>query len=79
MLIEPLLIPDTEAARLCGISRAHLHRLRASGCWGPTAVRLGRKVQYSRKEVVEWVQAACPPADVWAAMKASAARRMRVS
>jgi predicted DNA-binding transcriptional regulator AlpA len=48
---EPLLIPDTEAAALCGIARATWHRLRAAGKVGPVPVRLGRAVRYRRDEV----------------------------
>jgi excisionase family DNA binding protein len=57
---DPLLIPDTEAARLCGIARATWHRLRAAGRIGPAAIRLGRAVRYRRSEVEEWAAAGCP-------------------
>ena len=76
--MAPLLIPDTAAAALLGISRAHMHRLRAAGKWGPAAVRLGRKVQYRRAEVVSWIDASCPDARTWAAMTAAAGRRLKV-
>jgi predicted DNA-binding transcriptional regulator AlpA len=73
--IDPLLIPDTEAARLCGIARATWHRLRAAGRIGPQPVRLGRAVRYRRVEVVAWAAASCPDARTWAAMQALEGRR----
>jgi predicted DNA-binding transcriptional regulator AlpA len=74
--VEPLLIPDTEAAALIGVSRAHFHRLRAAGKFGPPAIRLGRKVVYERASVVRWVRAGCPDAPTWRAME-SQNRRLR--
>jgi len=75
---EPLLIPATTAAALIGISRAHFHRLRAAGKFGPQAMRLGRKVMYSRESVVRWVQAGCPDATTWRAMEAQSRRQRTV-
>jgi excisionase family DNA binding protein len=75
---EPLLIPDTEAAHLAGVSRAHWHRLRAAGKL-PPAVRLGRKVLWRRTEIIAWVEAGCPDSRTWAEMKAAEGRRKRVS
>ena len=37
----PLLIDDHTAAAMAGISRAHLHRLRAAGKWGQAGQRVG--------------------------------------
>ena len=70
-----LLIPDTEAARLCGIARATWHRLRAAGKIGPQPIRLGRAVRYSRETVQRWAAAGCPDALTWAAMEAMRDRR----
>jgi excisionase family DNA binding protein len=73
----PLLIPDTAAAALLGISRAHLHRLRTAGRF-PEAIRLGRALRFDRAELVAWTEARCPDLATWRAMKA-ANRRLRVS
>jgi predicted DNA-binding transcriptional regulator AlpA len=73
----PLLIPDTEAAALAGVSRAHWQRLRAGGKL-PPAVRLGRKVLWRRLEIQEWISAGCPDSRTWAAMQATAGRRLKV-
>jgi predicted DNA-binding transcriptional regulator AlpA len=74
----PLLIPDTAAAALAGVSRAHWQRLRAAGKL-PPSVRLGRKVLWRRAEVAGWIDAGCPDARTWEAMKAAAGRRLRVN
>jgi predicted DNA-binding transcriptional regulator AlpA len=75
--VESLLVPDTVAATLAGVSRAHVHRMRAAGKWGPKAVRLGRKVLYRREEVIGWINAGCPSADLWQAMQAQRRRCAR--
>jgi excisionase family DNA binding protein len=74
--LDPLLIPDTQAAALVGVCRATWHRLRAANKL-PPAVRLGRAVRWRREEIVEWIQAGCPDGKVWAAMQASG-RRLKV-
>jgi excisionase family DNA binding protein len=73
--MEPLLIPDTIAAAMAGISRAHWHRLRAAGKL-PPAVRLGRKVLWRRADVTAWIEAGCPDARTWAAMMTASRRRI---
>jgi predicted DNA-binding transcriptional regulator AlpA len=72
----PLLIPDTAAAALAGVSRAHWHRLRAAGKL-PPSIRLGRKVLWRRLEIEAWIAAGCPDSPTWAAMTA-ASRRLKV-
>lgn len=75
---DPLLIPDTAAATLAGVSRATWHRLRASGKV-PPAVKLGRACRWRRLDIEEWVRCGCPDAQTWGAMKAAAGRRLKVS
>ena len=77
MDVEPLLIPDTAAAALAGVSRSHWQRLRVSGKL-PPSVRLGRKVLWRRAEVAAWIDAGCPDARTWEAMQATG-RRLKVS
>ncbi len=71
---EPLLISDREAAALLGISRAHLHRLRAAGKF-ILSIRLGRKVLFDREELIAWKNARCPDLRTWSAMQAATGRR----
>lgn len=71
---EPLLIADTEAARLAGLGRSTWHRLRAAGKV-PPPVKLGRSCRWRRAEIVAWIEAGCPDAKIWAAMQG---RRNRI-
>jgi predicted DNA-binding transcriptional regulator AlpA len=74
---DPLLIPDTAAAALCGVSRASWHRWRAAGKI-PPAVRLGRKLLWRRAEIIAWVDVGCPDARTWQAIRGRD-RRLRVT
>jgi predicted DNA-binding transcriptional regulator AlpA len=74
---EPLLLTDRQAAALCGCSRASWHRWRAAGKL-PPAVRLGRKLLWRRAEIVAWVDAGCPDAAAWQAIR-ERNRRLRVA
>src|SRR5262245_49476717 len=56
--IAPLLIPDIEAARVCGISRATLHRLRAAGQF-PPGVKLGRALRFKLSDLETFVACDC--------------------
>jgi excisionase family DNA binding protein len=71
----PLFITDREAAALLSIGRATLARLRASGRFGPPAIRLGRSVRFDREEVISWAQAGAPTAAIWRAMREQQDRR----
>jgi predicted DNA-binding transcriptional regulator AlpA len=73
----PLLVPDTVAAALAGVSRSHWWRLHAAGKT-PAAVKLGRKVLWNRAELVAWIDAACPSRVEWEARKSQARRYPRV-
>ena len=75
--VVALLITDLDAAALAGISRSHLHRLRAGGHFGPRPIKLGRALRFDRQEVIAWIAARCPDARTWAAMQAAESRRAR--
>jgi predicted DNA-binding transcriptional regulator AlpA len=72
--LQPLLIPDTAAAALAGVSRATWHRLRAAGKL-PPSIRLGRAVRWRRADVLLWIEWGCPDAREFAARLAAADRR----
>jgi predicted DNA-binding transcriptional regulator AlpA len=74
---DALLIPDTVAATLAGVSRSTWHVLRAAGRV-PPCVRLGRAVRWRRAEVVAWIDAGCPDRQTWDAMQAGAGRRLKI-
>jgi len=71
---DPLLLADSEAAGLAGVSRATWHRLRAAGKL-PPPVKLGRCVRWSRTELVAWIGAGCPPAVQWSEIQSQTRRR----
>jgi hypothetical protein len=73
--IAPLLIPLTCVPASLSISRAHLARLRASGRFGPTVLRSGRKLLVRTDELRRWVESEMPPANVWRAMEEQEERR----
>jgi predicted DNA-binding transcriptional regulator AlpA len=75
-LPEAMLIPDTAAAALAGVSRSTWHVLRAAGRV-PRSVKLGRAVRWRRAEVELWIEWGCPPCVEFEARKA-AARRLKV-
>lgn len=81
---EPaLLLAAPEAARLCGISPATWHRLRAAGKVGPAPIRLGGRVLWRRDEACRptWARSwsrstgsLTPPALTWPTPRRRTAR-----
>ena len=63
----PLLVDAHEAARLCGVCRAHWLRMHSAGRV-PMPVRLGRCVRWNVDELKRWSAAGCPGRDRWQAM-----------
>jgi excisionase family DNA binding protein len=61
---EQLLLPASEAARLLGISKRHLHTLNVSGRL-PRPIRLGRSVRWNADELRAWITAGCPERNAW--------------
>lgn len=61
---DRLALPAADAARLLGISRAHLLKLHSTGQL-PAPVRLGRSVRWNRAELVAWLAAGAPPRVRW--------------
>jgi excisionase family DNA binding protein len=65
---DALLLSDLETAALLGVSRATVHRLRASGRF-IEATRLGRKLLFDRRELEAWVSHRCPDLETWRAIR----------
>ncbi|MBD3672369.1 MAG: helix-turn-helix domain-containing protein [Planctomycetaceae bacterium] len=61
---EQLLLPASEAARLLGISKRHLHTLNVSGRL-PRPIRLGRSVRWNAEELRAWIAVGCPERKSW--------------
>ncbi len=54
------LLDVNRVARLLGCSPRHVYRLQDSGKM-PRCVRLGALVRWSRKSLMSWLEAGCPP------------------
>jgi len=63
--MEPLLIPASAASKLLGMGRTCFYAMESSGRIGPSPLRFGRKVLWSRAEIERWVECGCPPRDRW--------------
>jgi len=63
-----LLLRDTEAAALCGLSRSGWRKAHSAGRV-PLPVRIGRACRWRADELRRWCDAGCPNRDTWAAMK----------
>ena len=74
--VEALLLTDREAAALCGLGRSTWRRLQAAGKV-PPPVKLGRSCRYRKSELLAWIDAGCPDAKTWAALRATG-KRLRV-
>ena len=66
--MNALAVEATQAARLCGVSRATWYSLRKAGRV-PKPIRLGRRVLWRIEELREWMAAGCPPMSRWEAVK----------
>lgn len=67
--IEPLLIPGSQAAAMCGRSVRTWRSWYAAGLV-PRPIRIGRSLLWRRNELREWVGAGCPQRDEWTPMQA---------
>jgi predicted DNA-binding transcriptional regulator AlpA len=70
-----LLIPETAAAAMVGVSPATWRRLHSANKT-PGAVRLGRAVRWRRAEIVAWIEAGCPDRGTWDAIADRDRRRL---
>lgn len=69
--VDQLLLRNRDVAQLICVSESHLHELKQTGRFGPTPIRLGRAVRYSKNELVAWLQHGAPSRSQWRAMAAS--------
>lgn len=66
---EHIAIPVTKVAELLNVSERHVWAMKTSGRL-PRSLKLGRRVLWSRTEIVAWFEAGAPTRDKWEAMKA---------
>ena len=64
---DKLLLRAGEAARMCGLSRSTWYKNVAAG-EVPAPVKIAGAVRWRRSELVEWIEAGCPPRVMWEAM-----------
>jgi predicted DNA-binding transcriptional regulator AlpA len=69
-----LLIDTKTLAKLLAISKAHLYRLQAEEAL-LAPIQVGHVKRWRLTEVLEWIEAGCPPQNMWNAMKLSNFRR----
>lgn len=69
-----LLIDTKTLVKLLAISRAHLYRLQAEEAL-LAPIQVGHVKRWRLAEVLEWIEAGCPPQNVWNAMRESNSRR----
>jgi predicted DNA-binding transcriptional regulator AlpA len=60
-----LLIDPQTLADLLSISRSTLYQLQAEQAI-PAPIQLGRLKKWRLAEILEWIEADCPPQSVWA-------------
>lgn len=65
---EPLLLDAAKASHLCGVSRSAWWSLNSAGRV-PRCIHLGRRALWSRRELVAWIDAGCPPREKWEAIR----------
>ena len=83
-LQPPLLVPDREAARLCGRSLRAWQRDRAAGRIGPRPVRIGGRVLWRVEDLRAWTAAPRPDGQLmkrveWAARTAQGANMLKIA
>lgn len=69
-----LMIDAKTFARLLAVSSRHLNRLLDLKAV-PEPIRLGRLLRWQLAEVLEWIEADCPPQRVWTSKRRSGPRK----
>ncbi len=65
----PMLLDASQAAALCGVSRATWFAWQAAGQIPSPVLRRGRVVRWDRREIEAWCAAGCPARDRWQVLK----------
>ncbi len=61
---ESLVLSDQQAAGLFGCSRSHWRAMQKLG-QVPAPIKIGRNTRWRRAELVDWLNANCPPQHKW--------------
>ena len=62
---QPELLTVDDFAALLQVSTRQIYLMEDDGRLGPARVQIGRAVRFRRREVEEWIAAACPPRAEW--------------
>lgn len=71
---ESLLLNVKQLALLLGVSQRHLYSMRDNGLLPPSQ-NLGRNVRWSRQEILDWIEAGCPPMNRWKHLRQDISQR----
>jgi excisionase family DNA binding protein len=77
--IQPELLTVEQSAALCSISRSDFYGKLSAGIIGPEPIRLGRSIRFSRRALMEWIAAGCPPRSQWQVRKNRTQTNMRLN
>ena len=67
---EPLLLDVKSVCKLLNVCRNSLHSASQTGTFAPLPIKaFGRKLLYSRAEILSWLEKGAPPRRVWQAQK----------
>lgn len=70
IIIEPLAVDSTTAARLIGLSRSHFLALEKTGKIGPAPIEnLGKRCLYSVDELRRWTASGMPSRSDWQGLR----------
>lgn len=73
---ESLLIRAKQVATLMGISVGGFYAMRSCGRI-PMPVRLGGSVRWNKQEILDWIEADCPPMNRWKYQKQDRPKKPR--
>ncbi len=77
--VEPLMITASDLAQMLQISERQIWRMRDTGRL-PSPIELGPKnLRWSRGEILEWIEAACPTRRNWESRKQNSSKRNRTT
>ncbi len=61
---ESALLDVTQVAAMAGLHRATVFKLVSAGKF-PKPIKLGRSTRWSKRELIAWIAAKCPPLSKW--------------
>ena len=73
--VEPILLDVKGVASLLGLGKNTVIRHNDTGQLGPMSIKLGRRRLWRKDEILQWVEADCPPRKRWQSMRRQGSRR----